>query len=372
MAIDLKEFNSLMAQDAERSQALLNALMVFNSHSSLDKQQKALLGLYESFSEEIKADKKTFAESFFRFFEKFPVNEDNIAYHQTFSVFWTTTQKQKIETKNSHWVWDKASFKNTLEFSKAFEAHSEKIFFQKPEEVKAFLVKYQGYLNDLKDKEKEKLLSHFIKKGLFKYVVNVSYPFFKEFTTELGLSSTEVLKNYYVGESNYYGIGSFFRFDKNNRLSVSELQEMLEDIHEYGLNQFFEHDEFLLPQNKKHSSNKLNMAYLVIHFISEKKYDLAAPFFRYFPDEMIKTMGDDYELQDLLDKNAWKKYIEDVDFIIKKNGAGVGTNTGQMALRYLDEAFSYINKYMLYKNMNEKLVQDDESNESGAKPISKI
>jgi hypothetical protein len=369
--MDLKEFNRLMAEDAERSQALFNAIMVFNCKTSLDKQQRALLGLYESFSDEIKQDKKVFAESFLRFFKVFPVNQDNIAYHQMFSPMWSTSERQSIETINPQWTWKKASFKNTLEFTKAFEAHAGKLILH-PDEIKSFLVKYQDYTDNLSAKEKDKLLTNFLKKDVFKYVINVSYNYFKEFTTQLGFDSNELLKTNYVSENTYYGIGKFFLYDKNNRLSSNELEQLFNDIEEFGLEKFFEHSEFLLPQNQKKKTSQSNMANMIVHFIGEQKYDLASLFFKYFPDSIIKTMGKDYELQDLLDKEAWKTYIEQADYYIDKNHAGIGTNDGKMALRHLDEAFYYINKYILYKNMNENLFENDEGNGSGARPVSKI
>jgi hypothetical protein len=362
MAMDLTEFNRLMAEDAERSQALFNAIMVFNSKSSIDKQQRALLGLYESFSEEIKQEKKVFAESFLRFFKAFPVNEDNIAYHQMFSPLWSTAERQSIETSNPQWTWEKASFKNTLEFTKAFEAHSSKNL--KPDEIKSFLVKYQDYTDNLSAKEKDKLLTNFLKKGAFKYVLNVSYNYFKEFTTQLGFDSNEVLKTNYVSENTYYGIGEFFLYHKNNRLSSNELEQLFDDIEEVGLEKFFEHSEFLLPQNQKKKTSQSNMANMIVHFIGEQKYDLASLFFKYFPQAIIKTMGKDYELQDLLDKDAWKTYIEQADYYIEKNQAGIGTNDAKMALRHLDEAFSYISKYMLYKNISENVAHNNDEPES--------
>lgn len=363
MAMDLTEFNRLMAEDAERSQALFNAVMVFNAKTSQDKQQQALLGLYESFSDEIKQDKKGFAESFLRFFKTFPVNEGNIAYHQMFSPLWSTAERQSIETQNPQWAWEKASFKNTQEFAKAFESHARTLIL-KPDEIKSFLVKYQDYTDNLSVKEKDKLLTHFFKKGLFKYVLNVSYSYFKEFTTQLGFDSNEVFKTNYVSESSYYGLGAFFLYDKNNRLSTTELEQVFDDIESVGLEKFFEHSEFLLPRNQKKKTSQSNMANMIVHFIGEQKYDLASRFFKYFPDSIIKTMDENYELQDLLDKDAWKKYIEYEDYYIDKNQGGIGNQDAKMALRHLDEAFLYINKYMLYKNISENMGLNNDEPES--------
>jgi hypothetical protein len=301
--MDLKEFSQLTLHSANSAKNFMSFMLGY-SFDDLQQSEKAIIGLFESFPEEYKKDKKLFTPMFEKFFRKFKVNENNIQYYNEF-ITDKAMQAYVIE-KNPQWSWETTTleYKSIIDWCKAFNNTINLNNKQRHIVGAKFLEDNHESLQKFIKISKTKTQAALINKDVMKFLLKVEYSQYKDFCKKYSFDHIKILSEMYFGD-NYYGFGGYFQHTKNNSIKNSELTELLEDLMSVK-KEFFKESEFI--KFTKLTTSNMHVSVIFMQSILHKMPDVASTFYTYFKDEILTAVNhskDRLQPYEDLDLNAW-------------------------------------------------------------------
>ena len=350
--MDLKVFNELTMTSANDAKNFISFLIGYNFNGK--DPGKAIIGVYESFSEEIKKDEKAFVQVFHKFFLSYEITKENIRYYEQFSKYWSDANKDAVRKINPHWVWEKATFKNSLEFTKALSTYRVDYYTKSFKEGNDFIEENKGEIARLITKDKKKFNENMFKQRCWENLLKGSYLTFQSFCNTYGFDEIEIFKGLMGGDS-YYGIKYYMNCD--NR-ALYNIITNIDTIFE-GTN-FFEHD------SSYYCSNKCNLLDVFVVFMAHKKYDLAIYLFDNYSNELTKLikpyLGYEWTNKtiDITTDEPWKEFVKTMKENRKSNHRNYhNTGMSEASVEQIEESFTDLNKLLQTIKLDKELTYSE-------------
>ena len=176
--MQLKDFTANTIETATEAKNFLSFLIGYNFNKKTTG--KALIAVYESFSQEIKEQPKILAPSMFKFFSNYEITPENHEIYKKFLPFWSPKEKEVIKNKNKNWNFEneKTVYKNSLEFCRTLQRLSR--WNISPKDGIDFLKNNKKVLTELILKDKNKFQDNMEKIGAWEMLIKNDYSYFKE------------------------------------------------------------------------------------------------------------------------------------------------------------------------------------------------
>lgn len=350
--MDLKLFNELTMTSANDAKNFISFLIGYNFNGK--DPGKAIIGVYESFSDDIKKDEKAFVQVFQKFFLTYEITKENIQYYEQFSKHWSDANKDAVRKVNPHWKWEKASFKNSLEFTKALSTYRVDYHTKSFKECDDFIEENKEEIARLITKDKKKFNENMFKQKCWENILKGSYATFQSFCNTYGFDEIEIFKGLMGGE-NYYGIKYYLNCDDKALYNIiTHIDTIFENTN------FFKHD------NSHYGSNASNLLDVFVTFMAHKKYDLAIYLFDNYPNELTELLkpclGYEWEkkMVDISTDEPWKAFVENLKEK-KKDNHYYSYNRGmsEAPIEKIEESFTDLNKLLQTIKLDKELNQTD-------------
>lgn len=268
----LSEFSSLMVEDSNSAKNLLSLLI---GHYRVNEEYgRAINALYESLSEKIKKEEKVFEPIIYKYFLSYSVEDYNYSLYQTYSKHWSAEKLKIIQDANPDFekIQTKIEYKNSLVFTKAVGlllGHRE----ENLHEVFDFLKDEEETINKLIKKDKNKLISNFLKHNVWVLLLNNDYHKFKEFCQRHSFDYLDIIKQF---KEHTYEISYYLNAYKNRSSLKKNIIEFLEDI---GIKDGENNKDYFFKQK----TESISILDIVGTLIRTKEFDIAYEIIEKFP-----------------------------------------------------------------------------------------
>ncbi len=299
--MNLNEFSQLIVKTPEEGRHLLNLILGFSYEPN--NSPKALIALYSSFPEEIRKNDQTFASFFYKLFSKYELNYEYLSYFEKFNNFWNPTEREEIKNKyrNIFPQLEEKTFKNSLEFCKAFSTYKNNINL-----VFEFIDKQENCISNLILKNKSKFIENMHKHNCWGIIIAEDYGKFVEFCKDHQINHFNILKKEYV--ESYYGFKYFL-----NSINDKKALDLFKDLEEEP--SFFDGSCFFSPNDKKINRNQPNVFQIAVICLSQEKHKSFSYLYKKYSQEIEQCMefysiGSNQEKLSSTNSQDWIKCIE--------------------------------------------------------------
>lgn len=339
--MNLIEFTKLTLHNANEAKSFMNFMLGYAFTNKVQSEQ-AILGLFESFPEEYKKENKLFEPIFYKFFQKFSVNEGNIKYYDRYIK--KQVYRTSIMTNNPTWHWGSIVLEyNSLAallagFDSVINAanmnknlNAQKVGWQ-------FFKDHEIELKKFIKPNKNKAIDYLLNKSVFKFLLEGSYENSKVFCKQFDLDYNQVLKK--ITEEK--GLFNLFKYHK---IQLEEFTDFLQDIQK--------NKEYLIETNEIFKNNKPNIGLIFMTAILNKEIEKASILLNYLRPEIMSNLsaeiGDKFITK--LDMNTFEEVIKTYKYLYRNNLEYIQYDTSQnLSDKY--ENFLYVqNKIEQYREL---------------------
>jgi hypothetical protein len=223
--MDLKHFNSLAINSPTEAINFMNLLI---AHFPREEDKgKAILEIYEAFSDDIKNKQTIFSSVFHNFFVAHKITKENNQYYEQFSQYWNNSEKEEVKKNNSHWNFPQTTFKDAVEFAKSFKKYNSEPF----ENTYSFLSFNKEEINRLINLDKNKFSIAMLKNKGWSYLFENNYEFFTNFCAEYKYDEINIVQALMGGEESF-GFKKYITNDKTDPKSISFILDNMDKIFE--------------------------------------------------------------------------------------------------------------------------------------------
>lgn len=304
--MNLQQFSSSLITTPSEGKSFMNIIMGMSL--SGDNVLDALISLYESFPEQVKANDKAFAATFFNMFCKYEMQSMHLPYYEKFSKVWGASEIATIKKQYAELLQNdaKQTFKNSLEFSKALSSAS---FKNSPKEAFDFIENHLDVLEPIIKKNAAKFIENLVKHHCWEGLIQTNYSRFKILCSNLKINHVDVLQQEY--STSFYGFKYLV-----SRTSDSGFLSILKDIKDVP--EFFNGSGFFTPKNRRtpEIKNQVNVLEVALGLLAESKSSSFHHLFTTYPDEIKKCMQcylyDQHQTADIFNHEHWNTLLENM------------------------------------------------------------
>lgn len=303
--MNIQEFSSSLITTAEEGKSIINIIIGMNpsGNNVLD----ALIGLYDSYPDSVKANKKAFAPTFLKLFHKYGMQEKHLPYYKEFSKVWGPSDLAVIKEKYSELLKneDKQTFKNSLEFSKALgsivrKGDSELSF--------NFIENNLDILETIIKKSPTKFIENLSKNHCWEPLFLTDYERFKKTCNSLKINFIDVMKKEYI--DGFYGL-KYLVTHSNDELFIKIFKDL------EASSNFFEGSDFFKKDREKESRFHCNIFESTIYLLHDNKHKSFSYLLSNYSNEIEYCMSEfSYGKDDkfeALNSNSWKKIFDNMN-----------------------------------------------------------
>lgn len=243
--MDLKEFSNLTMHDANAAKNFMSFLLGYGFQNQVNAE-KAIRGVFESFSEEYKQEVKLFSPIILKFFNRFSVCDDNIHMYKKYITDKSAQASIMKANPNYDFGVKTLEYNTPTEFTRAYTAVKSNRNTSATH-LDEFLNENKENIEKLIKKSKSKFIDSCNKKGIFKDMLETQYNILKSFCHTYDLDLYSILKSNIADD--FHGMYSYFYRDAKN-IKKEEVSSILADIIPHK-EDFFERDNFLEKKAKK-------------------------------------------------------------------------------------------------------------------------
>lgn len=346
----LQEFSASLIKTAAEGKSMMNILigMSPSGKNVLD----ALLALYDSYPEDIKANLKAFAPTFAHLFTKYEMKETHLPYYNKFSPIWGPSELATIKKKYKDLLKDdaKQSFKNSLEFSKALGSRS---FRNSAKEAFDFIENHKDVLKSVIAKSPSKFIENLGKQNCWENLIQSDYDRFRALCIDIKIDHIAVLKQEH--SISFYG----FKYLISKTEDIN-LEKIFKETNEYP--NFFEGSGFFNPKSKRNhvTSRQTNIFEAILSLLSQNKHNSFYYLFTTYPDE-IKNCMQDYlhdknQTVDIFNHKHWDNVLDSMLESSKNhyNREAFQEHEMKVISASIKNNFKIINAIILEKGLSQK------------------
>lgn len=360
--MNLKEFNKLSIDSSIEAAKFINLLIDFFPKKS--NKGKAILGVYEAFSDEIKNNPKSFSSVFHNFFVAHNITKENSIYYEKFSQYWNNSEKEEVKKNNPNWTFPQTTFKDAVEFAKSLKKYNEEPF----ENTYNFLLLNKEEISRLINLDKNKFSVAMLKNKGWSYLFEKKYEFFANFCNEYKYDEINIVKALIGGEESL----GLKKYITNENTDPSSIYFILDNM-----NKIFK-DSYFFDLYSDDDEN-YNIADTFLSFIIQGRNEFAFKLATEHRDKLNTCLYDymfsfGYSMEikqaDITSDKTWKE----LNSILKrihnfKESAYYSHNFTIKPLKEVVKAIESIPKVIEYEDMKASL---DKSLESTTKKRIKI
>lgn len=310
--MNIQEFSSSLITTPEEGKSIINILigMSPSGKNVLD----ALLGLYESYPDSVKANKKVFGPTFYKLFNNYEMKEKHLTYYREFSKIWGPAELAAIKIKYSELLKneEKQSFKNSREFAKALQKINGRAspdaafqFFEDNLEILAPIIK----------KSSNKFIDNLSEFHCWENLISSNYLEFKNLCQKLNIDFLSVLKKEYV--ESFYG-AKYLITNVNDSAIIDFFEDIKNDLNFFGNSGFFANRH---EKEKIEKQYQINILESLISLLSDGKNSSFCYLMKNYPTQISHCMDAYFHEQEhvnILDSTHWEKIISNMEKVSER------------------------------------------------------
>lgn len=323
--MELKEFNNLLFTTDNDAKNFMSFMLNYGFKGSVN-EEKAIRNLFDSFPENFKSNIDLFEPIFARFFNKYPISQDNIGYYNKYIR--NNATQVIIINKNPNWSWSKDE--TIIEYAtlpallKSFRSAIKNRYTEEGKELGLKFIKdhYNSFENHLlvSPAAKKKAISMCVTKELFGFLIDIGFDEFKKFCVQYDINRIDVLKLMY-GADTYYGIAPYLTSTTYNPRSIDDMTYFIDDV----LNNkeiLLTNNRFLKLEEITGNNAQYSLRYLFVNYIQHNEPEKATLLYEKFKQQLMLGLNDVAQYLNHTQKHEYIKATEiNQDFLLSVSKA---------------------------------------------------